>query len=267
MVRREKITDLPIADLIFFFRAKRVDGVEDDAAKANRKSLFHFFLTIHQTTTTTRYAFVLPNKSKMLRASSRLFSVAATAASAAVTAATPPSSHFRIWKGEPLSSEFLEDNKRSAQSLYKSKFTVSDRCWERIVEKNRIESIANSDRFLRLAVESGGCHGFVYKFQFDDSLDKEEDVMFFADECREIVGGDVEAKIVVDRTENDAAAAAASPSSPPIVVVDKSTAECLEGATLDYHMELKGSAFVVVGNEKVDHLCACAMSFSVSKKK
>lgn len=54
---------------------------------------------------------------------------------------------------------------------------------------------------------------------------------------------------------------------PPRVVVDQLSISKLDGASLDYHSELKGSAFVVVGNSLVDQSCACAMSFSLKRPK
>lgn len=117
--------------------------------------------------------------------------------------------------------------------------------------------MSNDQRFLRLSIESGGCHGFLYKFQFDSEFDAEN--------------GDV--KFVESEVEKDAfqakkkvqAEAAGVERVPATVVVDTTTAQCMSGAVLDYHSELKGSAFVVVGNEKVDHSCACAQSFSLKQ--
>ncbi|CUG86434.1 iron-sulfur cluster biosynthesis protein, putative [Bodo saltans] len=196
----------------------------------------------------------------MLRISTRRF-CAATAATAATIAS--PQSHSpvpREFKGSALPVDYLTANSEAAKKIYHNNFTISDRCWDRVHSKNQLESVSNNDRFLRLAVESGGCHGYMYKFQFDDALDQEDDVMFFEDELRDTTSA--------PSSEGDAASSSSSSSSttiPAVVVVDKSTAECMSKAVLDYHMELKGSAFVVVGNEKVDHLCACAMSFSVRK--
>lgn len=50
------------------------------------------------------------------------------------------------------------------------------------------------------------------------------------------------------------------------MVVDKITVGKMVNAVVDYHRELKGAAFVVVGNELVDQSCACAMSFSLKRK-
>ncbi|KEG05430.1 hypothetical protein DQ04_22061000, partial [Trypanosoma grayi] len=111
-------------------------------------------------------------------------------------------------------------------------------------------------RFLRLAIDSGGCHGYVYKFSLEanDSLVPEEDVVISERDVSE-----------ADSVNNNSSTNnRAEPA--PRVVVDKHSASKLLSAVIDFHSELKGSAFVVVGNELVDESCACAMSFSVKKQ-
>jgi iron-sulfur cluster assembly 2 len=184
---------------------------------------------------------------------SRRCCAAADATTAAFGVHSPTA---RMFKGAALPAAYLSANSESVRNIYHNNFTISGRCWDRVHSKNRLESVPNTDRFLRLAVESGGCHGYMYKFQFDDVLDQEDDVMFYEDELRETTTATGSSSDELTQP---------STTGPAVVVVDKSTAECMSKAVLDYHMELKGSAFVVVGNEKVDHLCACAMSFSVRK--
>lgn len=135
---------------------------------------------------------------------------------------------------------------------YSRNLRVSSRAWQRIAEKNKEEGFTDDARFLRLAIDSGGCHGYLYKFSFEpmDSFDKEEDLMM----------RETDPPGAGER----AAGAAAHPA--PQVVVDKTSLEKLQSAVLDYHSELKGSAFVVVGNELVDQSCACALSFSLRRK-
>ncbi|AYU82934.1 conserved hypothetical protein [Leishmania infantum JPCM5] len=135
--------------------------------------------------------------------------------------------------------------------FYGKSFSVSPRAWAQITRKNSEEGFTNDARYLRLAIDSGGCHGYVYKFSFE----KNEEF-----NCE----GDVAIAEVDVVSPSDEAFTGAQPS--PRVVVDTLSASKLENATLDYHSELKGSAFVVVGNELVDESCACAMSFSIRKK-
>lgn len=141
--------------------------------------------------------------------------------------------------------------KASLPDFYGKNFTVAPRTWEQINRKNAEEGFANDARFLRLAIDSGGCHGYLYKFSFEPvaQFNGEEDVVI------------TEADTVAS---SDETFTGAQPS--PRVVVDTLSVSKLDKATLDFHSELKGSAFVVVGNDLVDQSCACAMSFSLKKK-
>lgn len=144
--------------------------------------------------------------------------------------------------------------------LYAKHFSVSPRVWKRISEVNQREGFPNAKRILRLAIESGGCHGYLYKFSFDseDNLNSLEDIRISAPLSSSVSEGSFCATSKSSLEDlNDS----------PQLVIDKHTLEKLQNATIDFHSELKGSAFVVVGNELVDQSCACAMSFSVRKKK
>eukprot|EP00796_Vickermania_ingenoplastis_P005523 gene5523-3983_t len=138
------------------------------------------------------------------------------------------------------------------KDFYGRNFTVSQSAWKRIDEVNKTEGFSNNDRVLRLAIESGGCHGYLYKFAFEDvrKCDPKEDVTISAEET-----GDALWK------------SGSSPPSTPQVVLDRHSISKLQNAVIDFHSELKGSAFVVIGNELVDESCACAMSFSIKKNK
>jgi iron-sulfur cluster assembly 2 len=142
--------------------------------------------------------------------------------------------------------------KATLPDFYGRNFTVAPRTWEQINKKNSEEGFTNDARHLRLAIDSGGCHGYLYKFSFEPvaQFNAEEDVLI------------TESDVV---SPADETFTGAEPS--PRVVVDTLSVSKLEKATLDFHSELKGSAFVVVGNELVDQSCACAMSFSLKKKK
>ena len=81
---------------------------------------------------------------------------------------------------------------------------------------------------LRVAVRPGGCSGFSYEMYFD--TDKaEDDVEKLFDEVR--------------------------------VVVDPSSAELLEGATLDFKDGLNGAGFAI-DNPNAQKTCGCGKSFS-----
>jgi Fe-S cluster assembly iron-binding protein IscA len=144
---------------------------------------------------------------------------------------------------------------------------VSDRCWQQIAAVNagrRSRDATDAEQMLRLSVVPGGCRGFQYQFKFVPraGLDPEVDLLFEND-----------AVVPVDRSnaiavgEDLTVAATAPASSSASFVVDRVSLSKIEGAVADYHVELKGSGFAVVGNELVDEACACKSSFSVAKKK
>lgn len=162
---------------------------------------------------------------------------------------------------------------------YAEALTVTPRCFENIKRINRNENVTNDKRFLRLAIESGGCQGFSYKFYFDDEFDPEEDIKFEISNATADIGSSTSssnsAKNPNVPTPSNAApipssvkedsTSAIKDESEPFVVADKETLTKMKGGIIDYHTELKGSAFVVIGNEYVDHSCACAQSFSLRK--
>lgn len=186
-------------------------------------------------------------------------------------------------------------------SKYKTNLKFASRAWERICAVN-YEEKTHPQRPLRLEISSGGCHGFIYQFKFekpvasesngansssnsnshssnnssssnttnhndeqvpDYGIDTEEDIIFEND--------DVPFTPLVPREESSSNRNGSSSNSEDLVkkyclsriVIDKATIERIEGAQIDYHSELKGSAFVVVGNEKVDASCSCGMSISL----
>jgi len=85
------------------------------------------------------------------------------------------------------------------------------------------------DKYLRVAVEGGGCSGFQYKFDFADSPNSDD--------------------LVIER---DGAK----------VVIDDMSLEFLGGSEIDYTNELIGSAFKI-HNPNATAGCGCGTSFSV----
>ncbi|ORC84115.1 uncharacterized protein TM35_000491210 [Trypanosoma theileri] len=157
-------------------------------------------------------------------------------------------------------------------SVYGNNFTVSDRVWRRITEKNAEEGFTNDRRFLRLAIDSGGCHGYAYKFSLEenDQLEPAEDVVVSEIDAHQLNSNNNNNNNNNNkngnRSEGGDQQELESQGPPPRVVVDKHSVSKLQSAVIDFHSELKGAAFVVVGNELVDQSCACAMSFSLKKR-
>ena len=82
---------------------------------------------------------------------------------------------------------------------------------------------------LRISVLSGGCYGFQYKFDFDETLN-EDDYEFIYKDIR--------------------------------IVVDTTSYDLLENVTLDYVQDLIGAAFTL-RNPNSESSCGCGNSFSL----
>merc|ERR1711970_993180 len=107
------------------------------------------------------------------------------------------------------------------------KLVISDSAVE------RLKQIAGEKGWLRVAVEGGGCSGFQYNFELEED------------------GGELgEEDILVEKNGGR-------------VVVDQTSLEYLEGATVDYHTELIRSAFRIVGNPQAEGGCSCGASFNI----
>ena len=104
--------------------------------------------------------------------------------------------------------------------------TVTDTASTKVQELIKAEG--NDDLALRVAVRPGGCSGFSYEMFFDTDV---------ADD---------------DKLTDDAGVR---------VVVDSSSAELLQGATLDYKDGLQGAGFAIE-NPNAQRSCGCGKSFS-----
>lgn len=94
--------------------------------------------------------------------------------------------------------------------------------------RDLIEAEGEANLALRVAVRPGGCSGFSYEMFFDSDM--------AADDLRQ---------------EFDGVA----------VVVDPSSAELLQGATLDYKDGLQQAGFSI-DNPNAQRTCGCGQSFS-----
>ena len=104
--------------------------------------------------------------------------------------------------------------------------TISDTAATKV--KDLITQEGDETLMLRVAVRPGGCSGFSYEMFFDSELEKDDQVTDFAGVK---------------------------------VVVDPSSAQLLEGATLDYKDGLQGAGFAI-NNPNAQKTCGCGQSFS-----
>ena len=94
--------------------------------------------------------------------------------------------------------------------------------------KDLIEAEGEPNLALRVAVRPGGCSGFSYEMFFDTDVAADDNLSDF-EGVR--------------------------------VVVDASSAELLQGATLDYKDGLQGAGFAI-NNPNATRSCGCGKSFS-----
>lgn len=105
-------------------------------------------------------------------------------------------------------------------------FAVTERAASRISE---IVTAEGRDAALRVAVLAGGCSGFQYKFELDDTAQPDD--------------------LVIERAGAR-------------VVVDPVSLELLAGGELDFADELMGSYFAV-RNPNAKSACGCGTSFAM----
>jgi iron-sulfur cluster insertion protein len=105
-------------------------------------------------------------------------------------------------------------------------FGLTDRAAGRIAE---IVAAAGRVAALRVAVLAGGCSGFQYRFELDETTLPDD--------------------VVIER-------------GPAKVIVDPASLDLLAGAELDFTDELMGSHFAV-RNPNAKSACGCGTSFSV----
>ncbi|OWM79090.1 iron-sulfur assembly protein IscA-like 2, mitochondrial [Punica granatum] len=108
---------------------------------------------------------------------------------------------------------------------------MTDSCVQRMKELQASEE-STKEKMLRLSVETGGCSGFQYVFDLDDTINKEDRVI-----------------------EKDGVK----------LVIDDISYDFVKGATVDYVEELIRSAFQVTMNPSAVGGCSCKSSFMVKQ--
>ncbi len=87
----------------------------------------------------------------------------------------------------------------------------------------------NSEPYLRISIQGGGCSGMQYGFTFDE-VQNEDDFDFAYDNVK--------------------------------VLVDAMSMQYLQGASIDWKEDLMGASFVI-DNPQATTTCGCGSSFSV----
>ncbi len=105
--------------------------------------------------------------------------------------------------------------------------SLTDSCAKRIAKLKEMES--NPNLMLRLTVLGGGCSGFQYKFDLDDTVNSDDKT--FSHNGTQLVTDDVSLGL-------------------------------LGGAVVDYKEEL-GGAYFAIDNPNATANCGCGVSFSI----
>ena len=97
--------------------------------------------------------------------------------------------------------------------------------------QEHIAQILKNDnvKYFRITVLGGGCAGFQYKFDFDNSVNKDD--------------------IIYKTKKVD-------------VIIDNISLNLIKGSTIDYVNELIGSSFKIT-NPQASSSCGCGTSFSI----
>jgi len=99
-----------------------------------------------------------------------------------------------------------------------------------------IEEEQNFNLNLRVYVTGGGCSGMQYGFTFDEQIQEED--------------------IVVTKT---------IPAASVKLLVDPVSLQYLNGAEIDYKIDLQGEQFII-RNPNAKTTCGCGSSFTVEEK-
>ncbi|OAA61913.1 iron-sulfur cluster assembly accessory protein [Niveomyces insectorum RCEF 264] len=142
-----------------------------------------------------------------------------------------------------------------------------------------MEKDGNPRLALRIAVESGGCHGFQYIMRLvtlPEKLPEPNPAATAPDAygAEAESDGDSGAAIRADDTifayvaeeGEDVAggpAGATDPLSAPKIILDTPSLELLNGSKVDFSMELIGSQFKIVDNPAATSSCGCGTSFDI----
>lgn len=104
---------------------------------------------------------------------------------------------------------------------------VTDNAYERIIELNKQNH--NTKSILRISVDGGGCSGFMYKYEFTDTIHDDD--------------------FIINRNETR-------------IVVDSLSQQFLNNCTVDFVEEL-GSNYFEIRNPQATAKCGCGNSFAV----
>jgi Fe-S cluster assembly iron-binding protein IscA len=132
------------------------------------------------------------------------------------------------------------ENRDIMQRLY-----ISNRAYEKIGKLSKTEPT----HALSILVQIGGCHGFQYHFSWEN-IPKSSTTGLKNTENPYLVKPDT---LCYNLDTKDGGS----------IIIDTTTLELLDGATLDYSNEMIGAKFVIIDNPNADNGCGCGVSFGL----
>lgn len=122
-----------------------------------------------------------------------------------------------------------------------------------------IDEVGEAQTFLRVYIQGGGCAGFEYGFEFDQSVDDTDWLMCHRFESSDaIVCEMLDPKVAVtDQLDSNQ-----SDQRQVLVVIDPFSYPLMAGSTLDYVDDDPAGCRFVFKNPRAKRTCGCGSSFS-----
>lgn len=122
-----------------------------------------------------------------------------------------------------------------------------------------ISEVGEAQTLLRVYIQGGGCAGFEYGFEFDESVDDTDWVM-----CHRFEScGSVKCEMLDPKlTLSDQVNLSQSEQRKVLVVIDPFSYPLMAGSTLDYVDDDPAGCRFVFKNPRAKRTCGCGSSFS-----
>lgn len=122
-----------------------------------------------------------------------------------------------------------------------------------------VSEVGEPNTLLRVYIQGGGCAGFEYGFEFDQSVDETDWLMCHSFEsCGSVECELLDPKLAVIEQVNSAKA----DQKKVLVVIDPFSYPLMAGSTLDYVDDDPAGCRFVFKNPRAKRTCGCGSSFS-----
>lgn len=115
------------------------------------------------------------------------------------------------------------------------------------------------NKFLRVLVDGGGCHGYQYVYMLDDKFDWKEDIGLVSG------SSELESECASNTNEVEQDTLLNPPVNVMPVVVDRVSLDLLLNSKLVYQQDMMGEQFAIIDNPIADTGCGCGVSFGIKE--